>query len=150
MYLNPFSLHLHITLYSCLLRLSVHTLCCKFSFSNVGAIVMQYIRLGEWFCYFRKCWNKGVWGAAVCKPTIFVWHLFCLTVRQYQTHNIQYFAVRDSFPLYHITVFFRANNEGVLWKLSICSFPVMTSHQQLVKIFIFFWCSLRPASSIPG
>ncbi len=100
---------------------------------------MQYIRLGKWFCHFRKCWNKGVWGAAVSKPAISVWHLFCLTVRQYQTHNIQYFAVRDSFSLYHITVLFRANKQwGVLWKLSICSFLVMTSHQQLMRIFIFF------------
>lgn len=62
--------------------------------------------------------------------------------------------VRDSFSLYHITVLFRPNKQWrVLWKLSICSFLVMTSHQQLTRIFFFsfffFWCSLCPISSKP-
>jgi len=34
-----------------------------------------------------------------------------LTVRQYQTHNIQYIAVGDGFSLYHITVLFRPNKQ---------------------------------------
>lgn len=83
--------------------------------------------------------TKDVWRDVVSKPTISVWHLFSLTVRQYQTHNIQYFTVCDSFSLSHITDLFRANKQWrVLWKLSIYSFPVMTSHLQLMRIVIFF------------
>lgn len=148
-------MHHFLTLSYASLFLSPCThLVAKSSFRNVKPIVMQYIRRGKWFYRFRKCWNKGVWGAAVSKPAISVWELFCLTVRQYQTHNIQYFAVCDSFSLYHITVLFRPNKQwGGFWKLSICSFLVMTSHQQLMRIFIFlffFWHSLRPTSSTPG
>ncbi len=142
--------------------LSLDTLCTHLaansSFSNVEIIVMHYIRPGKWFCHFRKCWNKGAWGASVSKPAISVWHLFCLTVRQYQTHNIQYFAVGDSFSLYRITVLCRPNKHwGGLWKLSVCGFLVMTSHQQLMRIFIFFyffyyfvWRSPCPTPSTPG
>lgn len=110
---------------------------------------MRYIRQGKWFCYFRKCWNKEVWGAVVSKPTISVWHLFCLTVRQYQTHNIQYFAVGDSFSLYHITVLFRPNKQrGVVWKLSICNFLVMTSHQQLMEDFFIYFFFFPAGASV--
>lgn len=96
---------------------------------------------------------KKYWVAPVSKPAILGWFLFCLTVRQYQTHNIQYFTVCDSFFLYHITVLFRPNKQWVgFWKLSICSFLVMTFHQQLMNILFFLpdRRSLFPPSSTPG
>lgn len=93
----------------------------------------------KWAFRFRKCfWEKGFRVAAVSKPAILGWYLFCLTVRRYQTHNIQYFTVCDSFFLYHLAVLFWPNKqwEG-FWKLSICSFLVMTFHQKLMNIWFF-------------
>lgn len=141
MYLNPLHRHFHIFCKAPSLDSECTHLAANSSFSVVKPIIMHWIRGGRCFRLFRKCWNKGKWGAAVSKPAISVWHLFCLTVRQYQTHNIQYFAVRDSFSLYRITVLFRPNKQwgGFLWKLSICSFLVMTSHLQLMRIFISFF-----------
>lgn len=52
----------------------------------------------KWAFRFRKCfWEKDFRVAAVSKPAILGWYLFCLTVRRYQTHNIQYFTVCDGF-----------------------------------------------------
>lgn len=96
---------------------------------------MQYIRRGKWFCHFQKMFEIREYEELRYLSQQFQFGIYSvLTVRQYQTHNIQYFAARDSFSLYRITVLFRPNKQwGVVWKLSICNFLVMTSHQQLME-----------------
>lgn len=64
------------------------------------------------------------------------------SVWQYQTHNIQFLVSHNGFSLYHISVLFSPNKQWELfWKLSICGFRVMTSHQGLMKIVLFFFFS---------
>lgn len=62
------------------------------------------------------------------------------SVWQYQTHNIQFLVSHNGFSLYHISVLFSPNKQWEpFWKLSICGFRVMTSHQGLMKIVLFFF-----------
>lgn len=123
---------------------SLHTQCSHLaagsSVSNVKPFVMRYIRRGGWGGFaisetaeIRQCeelrYLSQQFQFGICSV---------LTVRQYKTHNIQYFAVGDGFSSYRITVLFRPNKQcRFVWKLSVCNFLVMTSHQQLMEDILF-------------